>query len=107
MEEVHLTAREKESVEVAFVTALKFGWDSISREETGKGIPGGRKDTCKAPRVEQNKAHIRLQVSLLVIFIFWELPLPMRKGCQSHLHPFHNEREHVTQGGLSENSISQ
>lgn len=41
-----------------------------------------------------------------LVLIFGELPFPLWKDCQSHLHPFYREREHVTEAGPSENSAS-
>lgn len=88
---------------MVFITALNFGivWKSLSSV--------GRKENSwwkerhvPRPRGRKSKAWIRLWASLLIIFILWEVPFPMWKGCQSH--PFHNEREHVTQAGQSENA---
>lgn len=90
-------------MEVVFITVLKSGivWKSFS--SVGRtGNSWWKERHAQRPRGRKSKAWIRLWASLLIIFIFWELPFPMWKGCQSH--PFHNEREHVTQAGQTENA---
>lgn len=90
-------------MEVVFITALKSGivWKFLS-SVVRKGNSWWKERHVQRPRGRKSKAWIRLRASLLIIFILWEVPLPMWKGCQSH--PVHTEREHVTQAGQSENA---
>ena len=78
-------------MEVVFITALKSGivWKFLSSVGR-KGNSWWKERHVQRPRGRKSKAWIRLRASLLIIFILWEVPFPMWKGCQSH--PVHTER---------------